>query len=421
MSVGDGRGFKQSASKAATKAGEVLGTVVEVATTPLKANKNAISTRNVGRSISNAISKVRGKGAPYAKEYDQILNSPKERRRGNDISPSYARDGKLVVRMGNQMFSDGALEMLDAADTSPEGKIDPNSAGFYNDFSRITGFDFKRWKDNKDAHDGYKKLLDLRAELGSLGGAIAVERTQDGFGRMLKVTLNVQGKTEQEIQAEVEKVFRCLEMKGNTLLAGSIAKALVQERGKSHKGQEQRVSGKLGTPESPDEKSAANVSGEVPLTDWEPAQESSLQDSGVDSPGLGVDSSGVFETENDVAHCSGVAGSGSQVEEIPVEFFSLSAPTGHATSQFASGWNGSSAAERQTDFLHSLESGNKKSQGNEVTQSGNPQQNIDLDVQAASLGLDGVTQGQEAKSGAAFSPSAGQTAVERASSHSREV
>ncbi|MGN7678972.1 MAG: hypothetical protein ACTJLL_04430 [Anaplasma sp.] len=427
MSVGDGRGFKQNAGKAATKVAKALGTVVGAATTPLKTNENAASARSVGRNIGNVFGKIRGKGSPYAEEYDQILNSPKERKRGNDISPSYARDGRLVVRMGSQMFSEGALEMLDAADTSPEGKIDPSSKGFYNGFSRISGFDFERWKDNKDAHAGYKKLCDLRAELKSSGGTIAVERTQDGFGRMLKVSLNVQGKTEKEIQAEVEKVFNCLGMKGNTLLAGSIAKALIRERDKGHKGQEKHVSSKLDAQASPDapaaspgEESATGVSDEVPLADWESAQESSVADSGVDSPGLGMDSSGGFETESDVAHGLGVASSSSQVEEIPVEHFSLSVPTGHATSQFAPGWNGSSAAERQTDFLNSLESG-KKSQGSEMAQSESPQQSIDLDVHAASLGLDGVTQGQEAKSGTAFSPSAGQTAVERASSHSREV
>ncbi|KAF2281786.1 hypothetical protein GH714_042610 [Hevea brasiliensis] len=180
--------LQEKASEALKKAGVGAAATAEFVTTPPKTNKYAATTSNTWQNIKNLVSKVRSSDewSPFKSRVGKIRNTPSERARGNDVSASYGQSGKLTLTIANYVFNDDALKILDAVDSSNKKQLDPNSAALRVNFSSGTLIDVNGLMKNREAMQGYEKLLTLREHLAQAGGEISVVRTRDGFERVLK-------------------------------------------------------------------------------------------------------------------------------------------------------------------------------------------------------------------------------------------
>ncbi|KAA8473098.1 AM410 family tick-upregulated protein [Anaplasma marginale] len=412
------KNLQEKASEALKKAGVGAATAADFATTPPKTNKHASTTRNTWQNIKNLVSRVRSSDewSPFKSRVGRIQNTPSERARGNDVSASYGQSGKLTLTIANYVFNDDALKILDAVDSSEEKRLDPKSSALGVNFSSDTLIDVKGMMKNQGAMKGYEKLVALREHLAKFGGEISVARTRDGFERTLKVTLDTENKTVDQIQKEIESVLECVGIKNRTL-AHSLAKEMAYKRDMGHSQTGDQVSNIKNDGSA---RSGSDATGPSSQT----AQHGHNVESDVDSNAQhSVDSSGSEVGDDMVLGLSAAQQSGAGPGDITPESFSLAATVGpYARSQIGGESGAKETAELQSEFL-------KKCSGAAASQDiSNATADITLDealVHSASAGLDGVVNSGVSQSEAAsFTPTSapGQaTASARAVSTGRDA
>ncbi|ACZ49412.1 hypothetical protein ACIS_00889 [Anaplasma centrale str. Israel] len=390
--------LQEKTSEALKKVGVGAATVVDAVTTPPKTNKHAATTKNTWQNIKDLVGKVKSgdEWSPFKERVGRVRNTPSERARGNDISASYGASGKLTLTVANYVFNDDALRILDAVDSSDKKQLDPNSAALRINFSSDTLIDVKALLNNKEAMKGYEKLVGLREKLAELGGTISVNRSNDGFGRVLKVTLDTENKTEAQIQKEIEAVFECIGIKNSTL-AKSFAKEMVHKRTLESSEAGKQVSNVKTKPAR-----SGGPGSEAPRPSSQVAQEGYSQDSGVDSTAQHSVDSGKSEAGDDMVLGSSAATTpGVSPGDIVPESFDLAKSVGsYARLQIGGRADTKAAAGLQTRFLERCGSG-VAAGASKVSDAG-----IHLDdalLRGASMGLDGVTQDGLQQSGAATS------------------
>ncbi|ASI47557.1 hypothetical protein AOV_01360 [Anaplasma ovis str. Haibei] len=410
--------LQEKASEALKKAGVGAAATAEFVTTPPKTNKYAATTSNTWQNIKNLVSKVRSSDewSPFKSRVGKIRNTPSERARGNDVSASYGQSGKLTLTIANYVFNDDALKILDAVDSSNKKQLDPNSAALRVNFSSGTLIDVNGLMKNREAMQGYEKLLTLREHLAQAGGEISVVRTRDGFERVLKVTLDTENKTVEQIQKEVETVFECIGMKNSTL-ANSIAREMVFKRDMEHS----QTGKKVSNIKNNESARSGSPGSDVPGPSSQTAQRGHNIESGVDSTAQhSVDSSRSEAGDDMVLGLSAAQQSGANPGDITPESFSLAASVGqYARSQIGAKSDARETADLQSQFL-------EKCSGAAASRETSKVAGINLDetlVHGASAGLDGVVHsGMQQSEAAAFTPPAsGQAAAARTTSAGRDA
>lgn len=196
---------------------------VSASTTPGTENPEAQTTRSIWGSFKNLIMSLLGKGKPFYDASRSLRNTPWERRRGNDFSRTYESDGRMTLTLRDGVLSETALQMLSAIDASSTSELDPSSAGIgkFPDVGKMV-----QHNSDKELCD---KLLKLRQHMEAQGGSMEVIPSSDGFGRVLKITIDPRNKTVEEVKKEIESIFSTLGV-GGPQMAESIAKELVRVR-----------------------------------------------------------------------------------------------------------------------------------------------------------------------------------------------
>lgn len=195
-----------------------------VSTTPLTQSPQAKTSKNIWSDAKNAVMGFFGKGAPLHGRASEIKNLVWDRERGNLFNGSYESTGELVLTLRDGVLNERTLQLLSALDDSETGELDPSSKGLQGGITN---------PGNALAHKQAKrqcdKLLELRKNLEKCGGSLRVENTSDGFGRMLKISINTRNKSAEEVKKEILMVFGALGI-GSPDLAESLAKELVYDR-----------------------------------------------------------------------------------------------------------------------------------------------------------------------------------------------
>ncbi|QLL66866.1 type IV secretion system effector Ats1 [Anaplasma phagocytophilum str. Norway variant1] len=205
-----------------TTSRNVAARIVSGLTAPATENTSARTSRNLLGTTGNFFNGLMGKGKPFYHRASEMQNLPWDKERGTKISSHYAQTGQLVLQIGDGRVSEGALQMLEALDNSDVGELDPSSKGLN------PGMDIGARMDHNRAKNECEALLDLRKKLEETGGKISVERTGDGFTRMLVIKIDTKNKSEEEVEKEVQLVLGTLGV-GSKILAKSIAKELMHQ------------------------------------------------------------------------------------------------------------------------------------------------------------------------------------------------
>ncbi|MCU7612135.1 AM410 family tick-upregulated protein [Anaplasma capra] len=413
------KGLQHKASEALKQAKKGVSIAADAFTTPPTKSEYALTTRNTWQNIKDLFNRIKGgdEWSPFKARVGRIENTPSERKRGNDVSASYGIDGRLVIKVADYAFNGEALKILDAVDSSEDKKLDPHSSAFRLDFSSDTIIDVKKILNNKKAMKGYDNLMALRAELEKCGGEISVERSQDGFSRVLKVTLDTANKTEKEIQHEIELVLECAGLR-NKKLAQSLAKEMAYKRDSEHTGADRsRVSSAINAASPPKDEGSRDVAGNV-RSGVSATSEEHVQDSGVDSATSHSVDSSVSRVGDDMVLGSSDAAArqaagapgvlSAHTGDITPASFDLAAAAGeYVKSQIGVNYNGENAAKSQTAFLENysaVRAGLGEHQAKDADLHSLSGVSHDT-LRGASAGLDGVTDaGQQQE--ATFSPSA---------------
>ncbi|MDB1135096.1 hypothetical protein [Candidatus Anaplasma sp. TIGMIC] len=194
------------------------------ATLPLTQSSVAKTQRNIWGATKHFAADLVGKGAPLYDRAAGIRNLSWDRMRGTLVNPNYENDGRLVLSLRDGVVSEESLQLLEALDNSEIGKLDPSSKGLQGGLGDI-GLAFTHMQANNQC----KTLVELRRSLEMNSGGLAVERSPDGFSRMLKITIDTNNKTVEDIQKEIENVFGALGI-GSPDLAKSLAEELIHAR-----------------------------------------------------------------------------------------------------------------------------------------------------------------------------------------------
>ena len=154
--------------------------------------------------IKNAFLRAIGKGAPLQEDSDKIRSSQSERRRGNVFNQSFAHDGRLSLRLMDGLIDEDALKVLDVVDGAGATKTtDPMKALEALDSSSRSAM-------SRKSKEEYTRLYELKNYLESNGGSLSIERSHDGFSRVLVIKIGVADKSEQDIMNELQQVFKAL-------------------------------------------------------------------------------------------------------------------------------------------------------------------------------------------------------------------
>lgn len=201
----------------------MLGGLFSKATEPGTENPEAQTSRSQASRLQNWFMKLFGKDKPHYDAARNLRNTPWEKKRGNDYSKSYDADGRLSLTLHDGVLREQTLQMLAALDASETKELDPSSSGIgkFQHLGKMT-----QHSTDKAMCD---QLLGLRERLRADGGSLEVVPSSDGFGRVLKITIDPRNKTVEEIQKEITDVFSTLGV-GSPQMAESIAKELVRTR-----------------------------------------------------------------------------------------------------------------------------------------------------------------------------------------------
>lgn len=188
--------------------------IIVMATLPLFTSESGRARVGFLGTIKNRFLKVIGKGAPLQEDSDKIRSSQSERRRGNVFNPSFAHDGRLTLRLMDGLIDEDALKVLDVVNTAGAlNTSDPTKALESLDPSSRSAM-------SRKSKSEYTALFALHNFLERKGGSLSIERSHDGFSRVLVIKIGVADKTEQDIRYELEQVFKALKVSDPELIKG---------------------------------------------------------------------------------------------------------------------------------------------------------------------------------------------------------